>query len=268
MSKFRQEIKILREENLLELFSVIIKYIYRVIKEAINIVIQPLRNCYDESFIRSLLPNRGYVVYNSFKIKERRLGDKFILGKKVEDEHDYEREYVDFIREYVKSGEDVVVIGGHYGISTAAAAMQVGESGSVTTYEASLGGVEQTRKTVRLNNLQERVNVIQAIVGIAIKMKRDEKGSNKIDPSEIPDCDTLAIDCDGCEFEVLNQISGKPNRIIIEHHDVKLGTDEHTFEYNEDRLISILNKKGYEIVDKSVKNRSRGDKIGRFVAEK
>lgn len=59
------------------------------------------------------------------------------------DDPDYEEQYVGCIRTYIEAGESVVLVGGGEGVSTVAAANQVGPDGRIDVYE---GGRCRPRK--------------------------------------------------------------------------------------------------------------------------
>lgn len=119
------------------------------------------------------------------------------------------------------------------------------------------------------------MTVKAASVGPIYNPKRRVPGDSKIPPSELPDCDVLAIDCDGCELDVLDGIEITPRTIIVEHHGELSGDkndkEELDFEYQRGRLDDILSSKDMEIIDEYTRARTRGgfdDQIGWFVAER
>ncbi len=239
-------------------------------RSSYNFMNRRFRNWYIDSNVRHNLPKTGELFrYNGFSVpREKRLGDNLLIG----DDPNHEGSYVDYIRKHVNKGNKIVVIGGFYGVSTAAAAKQVGETGQVITFEATKEGCENVRRTVELNGLEGRVNVVQAVVGpLGCAKGNTPTGADKLPPSELPDCDVLAIDCDGCELELLKGLEKNPNKIILEHHSVIPQTNGFKFEYQENNIKNILQKKGYEIVDEitfSYRNRGRPDCKGYFVANK
>jgi hypothetical protein len=190
----------------------------------------------------------------------------------MRDRPSYEEQYVEYIREYVMEGDKVVIIGGFYGVSTVAAATQTGDAGSVTTFEATPDGAKRVNKTAKLNNVQHIVDVNAASVGSVYQLKGRELGDNKIPPDQLPDCDILAIDCDGCELDVLENINISPRIIIVEHHgELNSERSELVFIYQENYVKGLLLKKGYTIIDQSSHSRTREgikDNIGWFVAKR
>lgn len=184
----------------------------------------------------------------------------------------YENNFVQYIREYCKKGDKVIVIGGYYGVSTVAAANQVGKTGQVILFEATEDWANRVDQITKLNNVSDQVKINQSIVGPVYNPKGgDISRTGKTPISDLPSCDILAIDCDGCELEVLKNISIEPEMIIVEHHGQCPTEEGLEYEYQEDNLIKILHSKNYEIVDEFTENRIKGgfeDTVGYFVAQK
>jgi hypothetical protein len=246
---FDESINIYQREGIWKLLVVIIEHTYGRIFDL-----------WHSSIIREHLPVTGYVKYNQVIVEKVKLFDKTFFPSFYKDNPTLEEQYVRYIRNYVESGENVNIIGGRYGVSTVAAGENVGKNGSVTTFEATNNGCELTRKTIKLNNLENIANVVQAVIGDAVSVNVK---NNKKDPVELFDCDTLAIDCDGCEFEVLQKINSTPKRLIVEHHPVNPISNEIQFQYDVNELKRIVESKGYTIVDSNLE----GDNY-HFVAEK
>jgi len=256
----KRALKILKEEGILA-FSV----------KSVRFLI---RQVYLDSNLHQSLPKNGeYQTYNDVIVEEKRVGDRLLL--KRSNKPSYESQFVEYIRDYVEEDDFVVVIGGYYGVSTITAATQAGNNGSVITFEATPEGADRVRKTARLNHVKESVTVKAAAVGPIYNPKGRETTSDKISPEELPNCDVLAIDCDGCELDVLNNINIEPRMIIVEHHGELYGNrhekQELDFEYQRERLDNILSSKGYDIIEETSRPRKRAgfdDQIGWFVAEK
>lgn len=200
--------------------------------------------------IRPYLPRRGYITWSGVKVGERKWLDP-VIGLMASDNPDHEELVISYIRKYVSSGETVVEIGGGSGVSAVIAANQVGKSGRVITFEASENMVELIENTVRLNGVGDTVTVKYAVVSKPVRiMKRDEGDSlpNTVEVDDIPKCDTIILDCDGCEFDVLNKISDLPPTIIVEHHAV-LDRDDQIIDYCPSKLRNTLGELGYNIID-------------------
>jgi hypothetical protein len=244
------------------------------IRKSTRFCVSQTRSRWGNSKLREFLPKTGaYQTYNDVVVEEKRIGEGFL--NMCPDDPSYEGQLVKYIRSHIDEGDSVVVIGGYHGVSTIAAATQAGDHGSVTTFEATPKGADRVRKTARLNDVQQLVTVKAASVGPIYNPKGRDPGDSKIPPSELPDCDVLVIDCDGCELDVLDGIEITPRTIIVEHHgelyDNKYDKEGLDFEYQREELDDILSSKGYKIIDENTRARTIGgfeDQIGVFVAER
>ncbi|TKX52276.1 hypothetical protein EXE42_16635, partial [Halorubrum sp. SP3] len=77
----------------------------------------------------------------------------------------WEATFIDAIHRVVEPGDDIVEIGGGYGVSAVVAAREVGHEGSVTVYEPSRESVEVIKETAQLSKVGEIVSVVNAAVG-------------------------------------------------------------------------------------------------------
>lgn len=207
------------------------------------------------------LPRRGYVTWAGVKVGERKWFDT-VFGLMASDNPDHEKLMVSSIRKYVSSGDTVVEIGGGSGVSAVIAANEVGESGEVITFEASENMIELIENTVELNDVSDNVVIKHGVVSNSVRiMKRKENGSlpQIVSTDEIPNCDTLIIDCDGCEFDVLDDLSDPPPTTIVEHHAV-LDCDERDIAYRPSLLLDLLEDFGYKIIDENVQKMDGGFK--------
>lgn len=233
MNHIKRSITIVRDEGLASLVKRVPPYVY--------LQIWPY------------IPKGGNMMKNSIKSSE---------GKKVTDEYlpryitqytaannpDYEAQYIDCIRRYINRGEEVVLIGGGEGISTVAAAKQVKNHGEVNVFEGGANEVRKTKETVDINRVSGIVTVHHAIVSNDYSLRSSAGDAKLVSPSELPECDTLAIDADGAEIPILEGISIRPNKLIVEHHAVP-DDDELIVEYQPDKVRSLIQKLGYEIVE-------------------
>lgn len=127
---------------------------------------------------------------------------------------------VEVIQDLVRDGDDVVVIGGGWGVTTVAAARAAGDRGSVNVYEAVGDFVSSTRWTVRHNHTPAKVDVHHAAVGEVTASSAEMFGlsdGRAVAPSEIPDADVWVLDCEGAEEQILCQRS-PPDRALVEVH--------------------------------------------------
>lgn len=215
------------------------------------------------------MPQSGFQTYNEVKIRERTLGDQ-ITGV-LRDRPSYEENYVDMIRTHVSCGDRVVIVGGWHGVSAVAAARSVGEGGSVTVYEATKKRAERVARVSNLNNVSHVIEVKNRVVGSDVTdLKSEGTAESCVRASNFESCDVLALDCDGCELEVLEGFDGRPERIIVEHHGEGNDGDALKFKYDEQRLRDVLTNRGYEVSRFEVRSRVRygfDDKIGWFLAK-
>jgi len=188
--------------------------------------------------IRSHLPGK-IAEYNSVQVRTDR-----IFGDSVRP--NYEQALVSAIEERTEKGNGIVIIGGGYGVSTVRAAEAVGISGSVVTYEGSENHVEYIKETVDMNGVQKIVDIEHAIVGEALQLLDDPGDAEVIGPGDLPECDVLAMDCEGAEKEILNKLVIRPSTVIVETHD--------HLESTEQNARRQLEEMGYTIVSSELES--------------
>lgn len=251
--------KAIREGGLPTLFGRTIIWAGRKVSPSLQVVWK--------NSIRKALPQTEFQRYNKVKIRKRKLGDQ-VTGI-LRDNPGYEENYAEMIRENVSEQDTVIVVGGWHGVSSVAAAKNVGENGKVITYEATTEGAERVEKVAKLNGVSEIIEVKNKVVGEDVTdLKSEGIADACINPSDFEDCDVLAIDCDGCEFEVLENLECNPEKIIVEHHGEGKGENGLEFVYDERRLRELLTERDFEVKTFEVKNRTRygyEDKIGWFL---
>lgn len=158
------------------------------------------------------------------------------------DDPGYEHGTLSSLDSRVRPGDDVVIVGGGYGVSTVVAGNAAGEPGHVVTYEASEKRVELSRETVAINGLTERCDVEHAVVGPAVEVLGDAGNASEVDPSGLPPCDVLELDCEGAELDILHRIEISPRVIVVEVHDV--------FDAPEDAVRRELRNLGFTVVER------------------
>jgi len=131
---------------------------------------------------------------------------------------DYEDALIDGLRATAGQGDDVVIVGGGYGVSSVVAAECVGENETVSTFEGSAEQVGLVEETLDLNGVTERVDVEHAAVGSDPNLYSDAGGAQAVAPTDLPDCDVLVLDCEGAEEEILRKMSAKPESVVVETH--------------------------------------------------
>ena len=130
----------------------------------------------------------------------------------------YESSEVEALQEYCRPGDDVVIIGGGFGVTAVVAAEAVGVDGSVVVYEAAEVAIDRTEQTMEHHNLADRVELTHAIVGDAISLKGESGAAEVIQPSKLPEGDVYEIDCEGAEMTVLENYTANPRVVSVETH--------------------------------------------------
>lgn len=205
-----------------------------------------------KNYIRQFLPRRT-IQMNGVKARSSRLFDEIVPWKAMLFDPDhFESAIVDSLKKWVKPGDDVVVIGGGWGVTTVIAAEQNGPDGSVISYEASPNQAESISETVELNNVADRVTVENSVVSEAISVIGEEVSQNTLPPSELPKCDVLELDCEGAELGILDGISFRPRVIIVESHG---HLDSPT-----DQIVEKLESMSYEIQSREPAEQGRDRK--------
>lgn len=197
------------------------------------------------------LPIRS-VKYNNISVPTARLFDGVLPWRSRQDRPNYESGLISGIEEHVQPGSDVVIVGGGWGVTAVKAAEKVGEDGSVTVYEGSAKGVDQVRRTVRTNGYMNVVNVRHAIVGTALNLRGDSEGAAVVSPKNISRCDVLELDCEGSEIEILEQLTIRPDMVLVETHGM--------YNASTDTVKSILLDMSYSIVSNVVADRDQREK--------
>jgi hypothetical protein len=141
-------------------------------------------------------------------------------------------------KEYTRKGDDVIIIGGGRGVSTVNAAKEAGSTGSVTVFEGSEKYSRIIEDVVDLNNVDDRVEVRQCIVGPDKKVYDNSNDFDIIHPENITKCDVLEMDCEGAEEEIMKNLKICPRVITIEIHP-KRSDYKNTLEE--------LSRRGYKI---------------------
>lgn len=168
-----------------------------------------------------------------------RLGDYRITAEKPV-EPGYEEVLVQMCESFIKPGEDVVVVGGGYGVVSTYCSNLVEENGSVTVFEASDEMLNYCRETLELNTNYNNWELIEAVFYSDDCVWGDTSSLTEIlKGDDIPYCSTLLLDCEGYENLLIQDLEQKPYRIIVETHE-KLGTPR-------DEILKLLESEGYEV---------------------
>lgn len=178
--------------------------------------------------IREFLPTLSEVKYAGIPIsRERKFGDSavpsFLLPHPLEDVEEYEQALIAAMHSEVRAGDKVTIVGGGEGVTTVVAANAVGETGSVVCYEGSKWCVEKVKATAARNKVStRRLTVNHAIVGEAISVygAPEDHSARVVAPADLPECDVLALDCEGAEILILRNLKFRPRAIAVELHGI------------------------------------------------
>lgn len=166
-----------------------------------------------------------------------------------EEERDYWPTYEELsnteLRRHVDRGDDVVIVGGGWGITTVVAARMTHYEGTVTTFEANSEMKETVERSMKINNIEDVAEVRHHHVGPAFDSAQEHYGpadGEQLNPEDLPVCDVLELDCEGAEREILEKMEIRPHCIIVESHPPDGVTTEEVIE----RLHNI----DYEVVNR------------------
>lgn len=197
--------------------------------------------------VRPSLPKQRQVRYNSVDVNvfERPLDWLFpAVSWRARDKPQYDSGTVDGIRDHVTEGDMVVIIGGGFGVTTVAAARQVGESGTVLTYEAAEERVRDVRKAAEYDGVSDRVSVLHALIERVDKAIGEVGGAPTVPARALPPCDVLVLDCDGPEARILRDLSIEP-RVILANTAGRFGSPEAAVQ-------EALTDLGYRVISREV----------------
>lgn len=168
--------------------------------------------------IRSYLPRKSGVFFN-VPVRELRLFDAH------DTQHGKKMETLLELREYIRPGDEVAIIGGARGLAAVVAARRVLPDGKVRVYEAAKEQCEKTRQTAEYNLVSDYVDVKQAVVGEPIDVWGDMSDAEHIEPAEIPEDSAWVLDIEGGELPFLERANTQavswPEMILIETHRQK-----------------------------------------------
>lgn len=225
-------------------------------------VVSKIRKLYNKHIRTSLPASDEYPTYNGVTIgadkhKHHIFDDIVPIDvPSTSDRPQYEEPLVDAVQSCVQPGDDVVIIGGGYGVTTVAAAKKTRDTGTVTVYEAINERVDIIKSTVQIQDVDGRCNIIHGIVGPAINPGGglpDGGTTNSADhlsPRDIPPCDVLELDCEGAELEILRGLAIRPHSIVVETHGHRGAA--------ECDVRAELQELGYSIVQRSIEVEENG----------
>lgn len=206
-----------------------------------------IRFGYNKS-IRNFIPSKEYNHWNDVKYDEKKYFDDLMPWDYPSDKPNYEEALISALRCQVVSDDHVGIIGGGMGISTVIASKKT--NNKVTVYEASAYRISRIHKTIKLNNVQDIVDVRHALVGPDVRVQGEMGNPEMISPQNIPEFDVLEMDCEGAEIEILKNIDQKPRVIIVETHG-KFGSPKES-------VIRELINLDYKIIGQDVEKEEWG----------
>lgn len=145
-------------------------------------------------------------------------------------------------KEFTQEGDKVVIIGGGRGVTTVHAVQESEPGGDVIVYEPSRKHKEIIQKVTELNGVESSCEVRNMLVGPDIEVFDHSSSYEKVEPSELPQCDVLEMDCEGAELEIIRNMTISPRIIILEVHPQR-------YEYAPEAVNELI-EMGYDIVKK------------------
>lgn len=181
---------------------------------------RPFRSLY-KHLIRPLTPESGHILYANYPIAaRRRVLDQFVPTSwsfGANHPH-YEAALIRGLKQTVRSGDRIVVIGGGVGITAVVAAKLSGPTGSIICFEGSYSCTEAMRATFKLNHV-EHIKIHHAIVAKDIAVYGAKNNSTPVvRPADLPECDILEMDCEGAERIILEEMHITPRVVLVETH--------------------------------------------------
>jgi len=205
--------------------------------------------------VRPFLPGQPVRYAGIFICQDRKWGDHLVPITWVPEEvreavHGDQRGYaaalVEGLRETVRPGDSVVIVGAGLGVTAVVAALRAGPSGTVQCFEGSREYVTFAQQTATRNKVTN-VSVHHAVVA---KFNADFRGGVANDlgpilsPSQLPPCNVLQMDCEGAEVDILPGLMIQPRVILVETHGV--------FGAPTNLVASLLEKRGYVVTDRGL----------------
>lgn len=178
--------------------------------------------------LRDRLPEADHITHNDVIVaRRRRLFDAHLPADfhRAANDPDMEGGVVNAHQANTRRGDDVVIVGGGGGVTAVRAARIVGPEGSVRIFEGAEGNVERICRALELNGVTDRCTVERAVVGPPRDVWGDTEGAPRVDPSDLPSCDVLELDCEGAELEILQALEFIPRVVIVEIHPWLFGAD-------------------------------------------
>lgn len=119
----------------------------------------------------------------------------------------YESGLIFGLKQFVKNGDNLTIIGGGFGITAVVGSTLVGRSGSVLVYEGSAQQLRICESVIAMNKTSAPIRLQHAIVGDSIGIYGNENDKAvRMTPQELQDCDVLEMDCEGSELGILRSM--------------------------------------------------------------
>lgn len=195
--------------------------------------------------IRKFLPEYGYTRRNGVIISRKRIFDDLLprhFHPHPPKKSRYKDGNVSLLNNHLMKGDDVISIGGGYGVTAITASRLVGDAGSITVYEASERQANIIQNVIELNGESNNIELIHGLVGKNVHVYDGMGDPKQVHPAELSDVDVIEMDCEGSEISILNEMNITPRCMIIELHPHRYGEP-----YN--KGIQVIEDLGYEIVD-------------------
>jgi hypothetical protein len=186
----------------------------------------------------------GIPICHDIKWGDRIVPTSWVPADACADLPSYEAGLITALREVIRPGDNVIVIGGGLGVTAVVAALRVGPLGVVQCFEGSkqhVAFVKQTAARNRVTNLSVRHAVVAR--SIMVYASGGDVGA-LLPPSQLPPCDVLELDCEGAEVEILQELAVQPRVILVETHGM--------FGAPSGLVASLLERRGYIVSDRGV----------------
>jgi hypothetical protein len=198
--------------------------------------------------VRPYLPGESVYYAGIPSCKSRKWGDRFLpMSWRPDagpDEPGYEDALISGMKETVRAGHKVVIVGGGIGITAAVAGLLAGPAGSVDCFEGNKRQSQACRTTARLNNLSN-VRIHHCVVGQSIAVYGQKRHEAAVLPaSALPECDVLELDCEGAEAVILREMTISPQVVLVETHGI--------FGAPTELVGRLLEERGYRVEDRGV----------------
>jgi hypothetical protein len=193
--------------------------------------------------IRPCIPFGKAIHYAGIPIcHDRKWGDRLVPITWVPyearaDYPDYEAGLVAGLREIVRPGDNVVIVGAGLGVTAVVAALRAGPFGIVQCFEGNKQRARSAKQTAARNKIPN-IRIHHAVVAKTLNVYEGDIGI-VLPVSQLPACDVLELDCEGSEVEILRELTIQPRMILVETHGI--------YDAPTDLVASLLEKRGYTV---------------------